>query len=297
MQAGDTASSLITKNLNQPLDLDDLQGVRISAPAGKAVLEHEPTETSPDNAIATVGYVKTTSGKVKKVNNISPDANGNVNVGTVKSVNGTSPDVNGNVAISIPSGSVKSVDNVGPDNSGNVSLGAVRVVDVETRGTTVSQQGAYSKYVCPTAHGHREVDITVNSYTSLQTWIAGNYAWGQIPTYADYLVISKGFLKGLTVDGHAATRDASNNSVVSFGLAANKWLKSDGNGHITYTNDTPVALPSGTTGQSTTVTVLTGLSWNGSQIVANRSNLTYTNGCLTGVSGTSNLTINTVAYS
>lgn len=103
--------------------------------------------------------------------------------------------------------------------------------------------------------------------------------------------------RNLTVDGHAATLDANKNSIVSFGLAANKWLKSDANGHITYTNDTPIALPSGTTGQSTTVTVLTGLSWDGSQLIATRSNLTYTNGCLTGVSGASSITINTVAYS
>lgn len=264
MQAGDTASSLITKNLNQPLDLDDLQGVRLSAPVGKAVLEHEPTETSPSNAIATVGYVNNNTGKVKKVNNISPDANGNVNVGTVKSVNGSNPDVNGNVVISIPSGSVKSVDNVGPDNSGNVSLGAVRSIDVETRGTTVNQSSTYTRYVCPTAHGHRSQDVSVNGFETLYNWVSGQFAWGNNHTYVDYLLNNVGMEKNLTVDGHAATVDANKNSVVSFGLAANKWLKSDGNGHITYTNDTPISLPSGTTGQSGTWTVVTGLSWNGS---------------------------------
>ncbi|MDN8599012.1 phage tail protein [Citrobacter sp. S2-9] len=39
---------------------------------------------------------------VLKVNETSPDANGNVDVGTVKSVNNSSPDAHGNVTISIP---------------------------------------------------------------------------------------------------------------------------------------------------------------------------------------------------
>ena len=63
------------------------------------------------------------SGSVVSVNSLSPDANGNVNLGDiVHTVNGTAPDSSGNVAL----GSlVKQVNSISPDNSGNVSLGDI----------------------------------------------------------------------------------------------------------------------------------------------------------------------------
>lgn len=65
-------------------------------------------------------------GSVKSVNNVSPDANGNISLtipeGTVKTVNNTAPDANGNVTLSIMSGTVTSVNNVSPDANGNVTL-------------------------------------------------------------------------------------------------------------------------------------------------------------------------------
>lgn len=80
-----------------------------------------------------VGTVRTVNGQspdssgavtvpaVKTVNNISPDSAGNVNVGTVKKVNNTSPDSAGNVNV----GTVKSVNNTTPDSAGNVNLPTV----------------------------------------------------------------------------------------------------------------------------------------------------------------------------
>lgn len=60
------------------------------------------------------------SGSVSSVNSLSPDANGNVDLGDiVHTVNGTAPDSAGNVAL----GSlVKQVNSVSPDSSGNVAL-------------------------------------------------------------------------------------------------------------------------------------------------------------------------------
>lgn len=55
--------------------------------------------------VATAGYTKN-KGTVTSVNNVKPDANGNVTIsagsGDVKSVNGNLPDASGNVSLSIP---------------------------------------------------------------------------------------------------------------------------------------------------------------------------------------------------
>lgn len=68
---------------------------------------------------------------VESVNGISPDAQGNVNVGTVKSVNNTMPDASGNVNLPTVAG-VTSVDGVGADAQGNVQINAVKSVNGET---------------------------------------------------------------------------------------------------------------------------------------------------------------------
>lgn len=77
-----------------------------------------------------VGALPSTIDPVETVNGISPDANGNVNVGTVKSVNGSAPDAQGNVNLPTVAG-VTSVNGVGPDAQGNVQIpvGAVDSVN------------------------------------------------------------------------------------------------------------------------------------------------------------------------
>lgn len=75
-----------------------------------------------------VGAIPDTVDPVESVNGLTPDANGNVNVGTVKSVNNTSPDANGNVNLPTVAG-VTSVDGVGPDGSGNVQINAVKTIN------------------------------------------------------------------------------------------------------------------------------------------------------------------------
>ena len=94
------------------------------------------------------------------------------------------------------------------------------------------------------------------------------------------------------VDGHSP----DNQGAVSFGLAANKWLKSDASGHITTTNDTVISVPSGTTPSTSNVDVVTGVTWNGTQIVVAHKRLKFTNGIYTGATSLTNTTINTVAY-
>ena len=78
-----------------------------------------------------VGALPSTIDPVETVNGISPDAQGNVNVGTVKSVNGSAPDAQGNVNLPTVAG-VTSVNGVGPDAQGNVNVGTVKSVNGST---------------------------------------------------------------------------------------------------------------------------------------------------------------------
>lgn len=93
---------------------------------------------TPGNVVLTasdVGALPSTIDPVETVNGISPDAQGNVNVGTVKSVNGSAPDAQGNVNLPTVAG-VTSVDGIGPDAQGNVSLSGRYVETVNNKTPT-----------------------------------------------------------------------------------------------------------------------------------------------------------------
>lgn len=79
-----------------------------------------------------VGALPSTIDPVETVNGISPDVNGNVDVGTVKSVNYSLPDATGNINLPTVAG-VTSVDGIGPDSSGNVQLGNLYVKQINTK--------------------------------------------------------------------------------------------------------------------------------------------------------------------
>lgn len=80
------------------------------------------------------------SGSVSSVNSLSPDANGNVDLGAiVHKVNDISPDSAGNVAL----GSlVKQVNSVSPDSSGNVAL-PIDAAPTDGSSNPVSSDGVY----------------------------------------------------------------------------------------------------------------------------------------------------------
>jgi len=106
--------------------------------------------------VGTAGYTKN-EGTVKSVNNVQPDANGNVTIsageGSVKSVNNVGPDASGNVTLTIPpevtdttvgnwgytknAGTVTKVNNTTPDAQGNVSI----AIPAEVTETTVTNWG------------------------------------------------------------------------------------------------------------------------------------------------------------
>lgn len=91
-------------------------------------------------------------------------------------------------------------------------------------------------------------------------------------------------LDTIEVDGH--TSDST--GAVSFGLSSGKWLKSDSNGHITTTNDDPIAIDTTQyTPYNGTKKVISNVSWNGTKLTKKWSTWTFVNGVLIDNSATS----------
>ena len=80
-------------------------------------------------------------------------------------------------------------------------------------------------------------------------------------------------------------------------LTASKWVKTDSNGRLTTTDDKVVTIASNKTGQTTNIDVVTGVTWNGTQLVVARKQLSFSNGVLTSTTNLTNTKIDTVAYS
>lgn len=95
-----------------------------------------------------------------------------------------------------------------------------------------------------------------------------------------------------SVDGHSP----DNNGAVSFGLTASKYVKTDSNGHLTTTNDNVISLVSSYNPQSVSLSVITSVTWSGTQLVKASKTLQFQNGVLVGVADNANTYINTVTY-
>lgn len=94
-------------------------GVEIDAPANQATLVNPPTG-SVDDAIATVGYVKSKvggQGTVKSVDRVLPGDDGNVQINAVRTINGQQPGLYGAFT-----GVVQSINDSLPDDSGHIDL-------------------------------------------------------------------------------------------------------------------------------------------------------------------------------
>ena len=232
--------------------------IELFAPANKAVLAAHPTDTtSSSKAIATVGYCQSNFGKVKSVNNNYPDSSGNVTIAT-----GT--------------GTVKSVDHHSPDSDGNVQLNAICTINGHNGDSVGNFAGVVTSVNGETPNDGAVTISVVETVNSTSPDANGNVDVGTVTE----------------VDGHSPDAQGA----VSFGLTASKWVKTDSSGHLTTTNDTPVSIPSNKTGQTTNITLVTGVTWNGTQLVVARTQLNFTNGVLTGTTSQSNTTIATVAY-
>lgn len=97
------------------------------------------------------------------------------------------------------------------------------------------------------------------------------------------------------LDGYVTSVDGISpvNGAINFGLTASKWMKTDANGHISTTNDTPIAIPSGYTGQNSVFSVVTNVSWNGTTLQQTKRQLTFKNGALVTVGNETTTTIDT----
>lgn len=240
------------------MTIDDTHGIYLFAPANYTQLVNQPTDTSGSSlAVATVGYCQT-------------------NFGKVKSVNGNTPDSNGNVTITVGTGTVKSVDHHSPDSDGNVQLNAICTINGHNGDSVGNFAGVVTSVNGETPNDGAVTISVVETVNSTSPDANGNVDVGTVKE----------------VDGHSPNAQGA----VSFGLTASKWVKTDSSGHLTTTNDTPVSIPSNKTGKTTNITLVTGVTWNGTQLVVARTQLNFTNGVLTGTTSQSNTTIATVAY-
>lgn len=155
------------------------------------------------------------------VDGVTAGANRDINLNAVRKINGKSPnsvgEYNGVVESinEIPPDEdgnvelemIQSVDNVYPDEDGNVELNAVRSINQTT----------------PDETGNVEIDI-VSSVDGISPDEDGNVELNCVKQ-----------VDGISPD---------DGGEIDFGLDANKWVVTDDQGHISYTDLTPIAVES-----------------------------------------------------
>lgn len=233
-------------------------------------------------------------GAVRTIDEEEPDEDGNINLtdlGYVKSVNDETPDDNGNVEIDV---GVLTVNDTAPDANGNVNIST----DISTCLKQSDWSNTLSNYsVCPFNYANAVFTGTVTSaITDLYSRI-GAFQYNNL----DSLISALGYvndedlgdlayLDNVTVDGHAS--DSS--GAVSFGLTGSQWVKTDALGHLTTTSDEVISVPS----QYTPVDVankkvVTGVTWDGTNLKYSSENWTFKNGVLVSRTTNSDTTIDT----
>ena len=202
------------------------------------------------------------SGYVESVNGISPDLSGNVDLsGYVETINGNAPDSNGEISVAV---GVLTINGTSPDADGNININ----VDTTSCLMQIDWMNASSNYsVCPYVYSN----IVYNG--NLPAGVTNLYTWTGALTYPtlDDCITDLGYAKDddlgdlayldtVEVDGH--TSDASGS--ISFGLTGNKWMKTDAQGHIATTNESPIAIDTTHyTPQDANLTCVTDVSWTG----------------------------------
>lgn len=158
-------------------------------------------------------------------------------------------------ASGVGGGTVMSVDHVPPDNQGNVQINAIRTINGENGDSNGNFAG---------------VVTSINGNTPD---LDGNVTMDVVET----------------VDGLAPI-----DGDISFGLAGDKWVKTDAQGHLTTTNDTPITIDTSQyTPVSQNVTLVTNVVWNGTTLQKRTRQLTFENGVLVTVGNETTTTIDT----
>ena len=115
-------SKVVTVNNQSPDSNGNVSiDVGVTSVNGKTPVSGDATVSASDIPTSVSGETvqDVIDGRVKTVNSVSPDVNGNVAIDVgVKTVNSTSPDVNGNFNIDV---GVKTVNGALPDPNGNVN--------------------------------------------------------------------------------------------------------------------------------------------------------------------------------
>ena len=235
-------------------------------------------------------------GAIRTINDDGPDQDGNIDIDFVKSVNSETPDSNGDVEIDV---GVLTVNNTSPDQNGNVNV-SVDTSDCLKQSDWMNVNATYS--VCPYYYANTAYTGNLPAAVTALFGYCGMTQYQTLDDCIEALGYEKAsdlgdlaYLDNITVDGH--TSDA--NGAVSFGLTASKWVKTDASGHLTTTNDTPIAIDTSqyTPQDVTSKKVVTGVSWDGTYLKFSSENWTFKNGVLVGRTSNQDQTIDTpVAY-
>lgn len=254
--------------------------------------ENGATQIDVDEDSFTQAVRSIATGSVTSVDDVPPDQNGNVPLGAVKSVNEETPDSNGNVEIDV---GIKTVNNTQPDQNGNVNV----TVDTSDCLKITDWLNANSQHsVCPYYYANTAYTGNLPAAVTALFGYCGMTRYQTLDDCIEALGYEKdsdlgdlAYLDTIEVDGH--TSDA--NGSVSFGLAAGKWVKTDASGHLTTTNDTPIAIDTSqyTPQDVTNKEVVTSVSWNGTTLKYSSENWSFINGVLVSRTTNSDTTIDT----
>ena len=136
-----------------------------------------------------VGALPNSIDPVESVNGLSPDSNGNVNVGTVKSVNSQLPDADGNINLPTVAG-VTSVNGNGPDSSGNVTVFPLSsAYDASENWNSLNDLVAF---VRNTSNNKKIYQLTKNNYLTVDGFAPPGTALDDICVYTFYCLGESG---------------------------------------------------------------------------------------------------------
>ena len=138
---GGQSFTLTTKQKDIVVRTEDSQNsITLQAAADKVFLANNPTSEDPNSKlIATVGYCQTKFGKVKSIDGVTPDANGNISLSDVIDLStyvtlDTNQEITGQKTFSddIVFDNGTYAGTIGMDNNSTFSFSALRPIDINT---------------------------------------------------------------------------------------------------------------------------------------------------------------------
>lgn len=119
--------------------------------------------------------------------------------------------------------------------------------------------------------------------------VIGSVGGGEITINQSGVRLEQGGSLGIILDAKQndamLTNSPSKDNAPDLAIATCGWVK-----------EKALTVPDGKTPQTQTITLVTNVTWNGTQLVIQKKNLEFSSGVLTNVTNATNGTINTVAY-